>query len=269
MRKLPFLLIPAVLAGLWGNAADAAAIAGCDQIVALENSVLELHSGPSPGARMVTAIQPGTANQICRHDAVSGSDGDWIQVTGGAAEGWVAADKVASMFSPQRAEEIIAPAAKQVLQRLKSMDFNTLAMFVHPVKGVRFSPYAFISRSADRHMTRAMMRSAWTDRTKHLWGDYDGTGDPIRLTFSAYYRRFIFDADFSGAKPTYNAPPAAANTTRDNLREEYPNAIVVETPVSGRDPEREGMDHATLRLVFEQHKDRWYLVHIVHDQWTI
>ena len=118
-------------------------------------------------------------------------------------------------------------------------------------------------------MTRAMMRSAWTDRTKHLWGDYDGTGDPIRLTFSAYYRRFIFDADFSGAKPTYNAPPAAANTTRDNLREEYPNAIVVETPVSGRDPEREGMDHATLRLVFEQHKDRWYLVHIVHDQWTI
>ena len=65
---------------------------------------------------MVTAIQPGTANQICRHDAVSGSDGDWIQVTGGAAEGWVAADKVASMFSPQRAEEIIAPAAKQVLQ---------------------------------------------------------------------------------------------------------------------------------------------------------
>jgi hypothetical protein len=38
---------------------------------------------------------------------------------------------------------------------------------------------------------------------------------------------------------------------------------------SGFDPEYEGMDWRSLRLVFEKKNDIWYLVGIIHDQWTI
>ena len=37
----------------------------------------------------------------------------------------------------------------------------------------------------------------------------------------------------------------------------------------GIDPKFEGMDWRSLRLVFEQKNCTWYLVGIIHAQWTI
>jgi hypothetical protein len=39
--------------------------------------------------------------------------------------------------------------------------------------------------------------------------------------------------------------------------------------VPGAKPEYAGLDWASLLLVFEQYESRWYLVALVHDQWTI
>jgi hypothetical protein len=43
----------------------------------------------------------------------------------------------------------------------------------------------------------------------------------------------------------------------------------VEYHFSGFDKKFEGMDWASLKLVFENSNNEWYLVGIVHDQWTI
>lgn len=43
----------------------------------------------------------------------------------------------------------------------------------------------------------------------------------------------------------------------------------VEYHFPGFEKKYEGKDWKSLRLVFEKKNDRWYLVGIVHDQWTI
>ena len=29
-----------------------------------------------------------------------------------------------------------------------------------------------------------------------VWGDFDGTGDPIKMTLNNYMQRFVYDVDF-------------------------------------------------------------------------
>ena len=55
----------------------------------------------------------------------------------------------------------------------------------------------------------------------------------------------------------------------NNVRAIYPKSIVVEYYYDGFDPQYEGMDWQSLRLVFESEADRWVLVGIIHDEWTI
>ena len=55
----------------------------------------------------------------------------------------------------------------------------------------------------------------------------------------------------------------------ENQFEIYDNPIVVEYYFPGFNPEYEGMDWKSLRLVFEKYEDSWKLVGIIHNQWTI
>ena len=57
--------------------------------------------------------------------------------------------------------------------------------------------------------------------------------------------------------------------TINNIIEVYPEAVVVEYHFEGFDPQYAGMDWRSLRLVFEESGGTWYLVGIVHDEWTI
>ena len=51
--------------------------------------------------------------------------------------------------------------------------------------------------------------------------------------------------------------------------EYYQSAVVVEFYFPGFDPQYAGMDWRSLRLVFMQQGSDWFLVGIIHDQWTI
>ena len=98
---------------------------------------------------------------------------------------------------------------------------------------------------------------------------FDGSGEPINLTFEAYFERFIYDADF--ARPHaigYNEIIGAGNTI-NNIAEVYPNAVTIEYHFEGFDPTFAGLDWRSLRLVLEGKEGTWYLVGIVHDEWTI
>jgi hypothetical protein len=179
------------------------------------------------------------------------------------------AASAATGLSPQQARDIIAMTASRAVQALKSRDMNELSKLVHPVKAVRFSPYAFLDVKADVRFTAAMIRGALTDSKPRVWGRYDGSGKPIRLSFSEYYKRFVYDRDFAHASDIfYNNTQESLGNTHDNSREEYPEAIIVEFHVPGP-AGQDDTGFRGLRLVFEQYRDAWYLVHIVHDEWTI
>ena len=104
----------------------------------------------------------------------------------------------ASRLPPTEAERIIARCAKQVLLALKSRDIAKLSEHVHPRKGLRFSPYHSVNpaKDGDRVFTRRQIESLLAGKKRYLWGAEDGSGDPIRLTFAAYLRKFVYDHDY-------------------------------------------------------------------------
>lgn len=175
-----------------------------------------------------------------------------------------------AQLSAEDAKRIIAGRARQVLLALKAGNMSKLSTFVHPQKGVRFSPYASVLPDEDRVLKRNQLTQMWASNRKYKWGAYDGSGDPIWLTFRKYHRRFIFDHDYSRAKDYgYNPENMSHGNTPNNIREIYPQSIAVEYHFSGFDERVSGHDWVSLWLVFEKKAGEWFLVGIVHDEWTI
>lgn len=166
---------------------------------------------------------------------------------------------------------VIKDRAAAVLTALRDYDMEKLSELVHPEEGVRFTPYAYVDVDKNLVFSQNEIKDMSLDSTKYVWGSYDGKGDPIELTFSDYYKKFIFDEDYMNAEETNisNAKLPVRGNTLDNCFEVYKNSIIVEYYFSGFDPQYEGMDWKSLRLVFEKMDDTWYLVGIIHGQWTI
>lgn len=163
----------------------------------------------------------------------------------------------------------LLPQALIAVHLIADEDFAGLAQLVHPVKGVRFSPYGYVDVANDLVFTATQVAGLSSDTTLRTWGSFDGTGFPIDMVFAAYYDRFVYDADF--ANPQYigvNNIIGMGNTLI-NLGDVYPNGTFIEFHFSGFDPQYEGMDWRSLRLVFEEHGGQWMLVGVVHDEWTI
>lgn len=166
------------------------------------------------------------------------------------------------------AEEIVL-AANEVVEAFARRDGERLAGRAHPHKGVRFSPYAYVDVEQDRVFLPAQLRRFWDDATVYVWGDADGSGEPIALTSAQYVERFVLDRDYRAAgRVGVNADQPRGNTV-DNAAQAYPQGTRVEYYV---EPAPGGgaaaFDWSALRLVFEQVDGRWRLVGVIHDQWT-
>jgi hypothetical protein len=191
----------------------------------------------------------------------------WTPVRVDEVAGWVNADYLARQFG--EGDAVVAARAGQIVQALRDQDWAAVASAVHPDKGVRFSPYTFVRPDADRVFSADELVGLAADGTVYHWGVFDGIGEPIEMTFVDYYGRFVYDVDFAWPHAVgYNEIVGAGNTI-NNLAEVYPGAQVVEHHLAGTDPRFAGMDWRSLRLVLEQVGDTWYLVGIVHDEWTI
>ncbi len=172
-------------------------------------------------------------------------------------------------MSPQKAERIISKTATEVLNALKDRNFEKFAGFAYPEKGVRFSPYAHVDIENDLVFTSLEIKDFGNDSTVYKWGVYDGSGLPIEMTFIDYYNEFIYDKDFANARLiSYNQIIGRGNII-NNIFDIYTRCIIVEYHFPGFDPKYEGMDWRSLILVFEKKEDIWYLVGIIHGEWTI
>lgn len=161
-------------------------------------------------------------------------------------------------------------AAATVASALKNGDMSTLAAWVHPDRGVRFSPYAYVDTKKDIVFTRYELEGSMEDTTEREWRTFPGSGEQIKMTFAEYYKRFVYDADFiKDAKIAVNEV-LGEGTTISNLNEVYPKDSYdfVEYHLDSIDPSAEGRDWRSLRLVFEKIGEDHALVGIIHDQWT-
>ncbi len=158
-------------------------------------------------------------------------------------------------------------AAYQVIAALSKRDMAAVAEFVHPQQGLRFSPYTYVEEDHQIFMAETLTGLLDSEET-YLWGHYDGTGDPIELTFAEYYEEFVYSSDFANPDQVAVNERLAQGNTLINIQEFYPGGSFVEYNILGTE-EFGGMDWESLRLVFVQEGDSWMLVGMVHDQWTI
>ncbi len=180
--------------------------------------------------------------------------------------------KVAGTENP--AWQFLGPSANvlstslEVVELLKNKDMTGLSNYVHS-SGIRFTPYFYIEAQDSQVFTKQEV-AALDENTEILtWGKYDGSGEPINLNFNDYYNQFIYDEDFSNPQYVGNNLTLGVGNMLDNVDEIYPNAHFIEFHFKEIEPQYEGMDWRSLRLVFEQENGLWYLVAITHGQWTI
>jgi hypothetical protein len=150
---------------------------------------------------------------------------------------------------------------------IRNRDFKALSKYTHPQKGVRFSPYSFVTER-DLIFNASQIANFGSDKTKYMWGIFDGSGFNIEFTPAEYFDRFVYDKDFvKVGTVSYNKIQRKGNT-QENQFEVYPNSTIVEYYFHGSEAHT-GLDWASLRMVFEKYNGKWYLVGIIHNQWTI
>ncbi|MDQ6858738.1 MAG: hypothetical protein M3Z65_07070 [Chloroflexota bacterium] len=176
--------------------------------------------------------------------------------------------RAARALPEAEAKRQVESTALAVVNALKAKDGAKLATFAHPDKGIRFSMYPFVHVDTDQVLKAADLAGAFTDPKVRLWGISDGQGAEVRLTFANYYPKFIYDVDFAKAPQVSYNRAIGSGTVPDNSATVYPDAIMVEFHYPGFDPQYGGMDWRSLRLLFEQKNGTWFLVGIVHGQWT-
>jgi len=161
-------------------------------------------------------------------------------------------------------------AATTVMRILKSGDMDSLAAWAHREKGIRFSPYAYVDIEKDLVFSRDTLKNLKDDPTVYEWGTFAGSGELIEMTYADYHKKFVYDADFFEKAEVAQNEVLSEGSTINNLNEVYPKDThdFVEYHIDGIDPQYDGMDWRSLRLVFEKIGHDHILVGIIHDEWT-
>ena len=237
------------------------------------DDVLNVRAQPGVAYPIVGTIPPYGMDVRVTGAGEEVDDALWVPIGYDDIAGWVNNNYLARQVG--WVDEEIAARAVQIIMAIKREDLETLASFVHPDKGVRFSPYTYVRpepgapEGGDLAFSADRIRDLFADETIYTWGRFDGTGDPIEYTFREYYDRFIYDVDFARPHAVGFNQTIGMGNTINNIAQLYPQAITMEYHFEGFDPQFTGLDWRSLRLVLEKREGAWYLVGIVHDEWTI
>lgn len=167
-------------------------------------------------------------------------------------------------------DSLIAQTTREILTLFKDKKYEAIGQYVHPEKGVRFSPYPYVDAAKDVVVHQSTFKTWGRKKDQAIeWGAFDGTGDPIVLPFGKYAERFVYDADFLNAEETLINQSKGTGNTIDNREEVYKDKPYVCCYFSGLDPQYEGMDWRSLHLIYEVEDGKAWLIGVIHSEWTI
>lgn len=152
---------------------------------------------------------------------------------------------------------------------LQRQDWTTLAAYVHPERGVTFTPYSTVEPETDLTFTADQIKNLAQDQNIYTWGFEDGRGDPIQMTLTQYFERYVYDRDYTQATEIGIDRIITGGNALENLSEAYLGCRFVDFCFPSADPVNDGLDWSSLKLVFQPEAEHWYLVGIVHGEWTI
>jgi len=165
-------------------------------------------------------------------------------------------------------QDSVVAIGEQVLLALKTNNLSELRKYFSE-DGVIFSPYGYIDLPNCKRLTADDFINIAQKNDILLWGQYDGTGEPIRLSVNDYIKKFIYNADYLDAEAVGFDKIIKQGNAINNLSDIFPQHHYVDYHFSGFDPKFKGMDWSSLRLVFEKQNGEYFLVAVIHDQWTV
>ena len=159
---------------------------------------------------------------------------------------------------------------QDILTAFKDKNYLAVTNFIDPIAGIRFSPYGFIDtlRNVTLSKEKFAEQAGSSNQAKIVWGEFDGSGDTIRMTLNEYIQKFVYDVDFSKPETRKVNEFIGHGNSLNNLLSVYKNCDFTESHFSGFEKKYEGMDWRTLRLIFKERDGKYFLAGIVHDQWT-
>jgi len=165
-------------------------------------------------------------------------------------------------------QDSIKATGRQILVFLNEKNYPELAKYFSS-EGVLFSPYGFIDTAKSKRLTPDDFLESINKKWILTWGSYDGTGEPIKLLVANYLKKFVYNADYLNAEAIGFDQVMKQGNSLNNLKTIYPNHHFIDYHFSGFDQKNNGMDWTSLRLVFDKTDGQYFLVAIIHDQWTI
>lgn len=162
----------------------------------------------------------------------------------------------------------VTGVAEQVIQAIKNQEFATLANLAS-ANGVRFSPYENVKPTSDIVLTTQQITNALSISAAYNRWVADGSGEPINLWIGQYRAKYVYDVDFATASSQLRNQPQQRGNIINNIFTIYTGKQIVEYHFTGFDPQYEGIDRRSLRLVFWQENGKWKLIWVVHGQRTI
>lgn len=162
-------------------------------------------------------------------------------------------------------KELLA-LSSDVLALLAEKDWSAIEDCIHP-DGLTFTPYSTVGET-DRTIAKEDFAAAAESQEAVLWGNWDGSGDPLNLTFNAYWNRFVWNTDYQAADSATPNKITLSGNSIENVMEAYPDCMYVEYAVNSYLGYDDGTDWSTLKLVFVRVDDQWYLRAVIHGEWT-
>ena len=229
-------------------------------------SSLNIYQNASADSPIVGQIPSFGTDILPSGNFQNGEYDTWELISHQESIGWVDKGFIAEQHGTLSAELILM--GHQVLEALKTGQYSLLDPVIQPELCLRFSPYSYLNED-NQLICPTELGDVWKFYSLGAKYNIDGTGKPINLTFNEYHQQFVYDQDY--IKPSvvgFNVEVSSGNSI-NNIQEIYPDGIMIEYHFPGIDPRYGGMDWRSLRLVFVPGNDQWYLVAIIHGEWTI
>ncbi len=172
--------------------------------------------------------------------------------------------------SESNPDSVLLHLTQDILTAFKTKNYSAVADFIDPVSGIRFSPYGYIDtiRNVIFSKEKFAEQAGRSNQDKIIWGEFDGSGDTINMTLNEYIAKFVYDVDFSKPETRKVNEFIGHGNSLNNLLSVYKDCDFTESHFSGFEKKYEGMDWRSIRLIFRERDGKFFLVGIVHDQWT-
>ncbi len=167
-------------------------------------------------------------------------------------------------------DSVALTLSKQILSILKHNNYQQLDFFIN--SEVRFSPYGYIDTLEDKKLTAEQLVNYLTkNKLERIdWGILDDeNGKPILLTAQEYFKKFVYDVDFLNAPNISLNKTISSGNSLNNIDSVYKHCTYIEFYFPGFEKKYEGIDWRSLKLVFKKQDNKFFLIGIVHNQWTI